>query len=142
MFCEKLARSGGTWPVHLSIGVLSGGGPAPDESIFDMKNFINAEIIRLEQNYRSTKNILSCASTLISKNDGRYGKELWSKNETGEKISVNVFWETKEESIHVSDNIEKLIKNNIPMSQISILFRVSAHTRPFEERFINLGIPN
>ncbi len=105
------------------------------------KNFNNSEIIRLEQNYRSTKNILKCASSLISKNKGRYGKELWSENETGEKINVNGFWETKEEAIHVSDNIEKLIKNRIPLSQISILFRVAAHTRSFEERFINLGIP-
>ena len=104
-------------------------------------NFLNTKIIRLEQNYRSTKNILNCASSLISKNKGRYGKELWSKNENGEKITINGFWETKEESIYVSDQIENLIKNNIKLSEISILFRISAHTRSFEERFINLGLP-
>tara|TARA_B100000886_G_scaffold340089_1_gene307861 strand:+ start:4220 stop:6448 length:2229 start_codon:yes stop_codon:yes gene_type:complete len=105
------------------------------------KNFSATKIIRLEQNYRSTKNILSCASTLISKNKGRYGKELWSTNEKGEKITINGFWETKEEAIYVSDKIEGLIKNKNKLSEISILFRVAAHSRSFEERLINLGLP-
>ncbi len=104
-------------------------------------NFIKTKIIRLEQNYRSTKNILNCASTLISKNKGRYGKELWSKNESGEKISITGFWDTKEESIYVSDQIENLIKKKNKLSEISILFRIAAHTRTFEERLINLGLP-
>ena len=75
------------------------------------KNFENVTIVRLEQNYRSTRNILSCASTLIAKNKGRYGKELWSKNQIGEKITINGFWETKEESIFVTDKIENIIKD-------------------------------
>ena len=71
--------------------------------------FSNTQIIRLEQNYRSTKNILSCASTLIEKNKGRYGKKLWSNNEEGEKISINGFGKLKK-SQYVSDKIENLIK--------------------------------
>ena len=105
------------------------------------KNFSKPTIIRLEQNYRSTKNILECASTLIKKNNGRYGKNLWSENEEGEKINVTGFWQTKEESIFVSDEIEKLILQNISLKEIAILFRVAAHTRSFEDRFINLGLP-
>jgi len=105
------------------------------------KNFLKTNIIRLEQNYRSTQNILNCASALISKNKGRYGKKLWSTNDKGEKISINGFWETKEESIYVSDKIENLIKEKIKLSEISILFRIAAHTRSFEERLINLGLP-
>ncbi len=105
------------------------------------KNFSSTKIIRLEQNYRSTQNILNCASNLISKNKGRYGKELWSNNEKGEKIKISGFWDTKEESIFVSDEIEKLLKNKNKLSEISILFRVAAHTRSFEERLINLGLP-
>ena len=105
------------------------------------KNFNKPEIIRLEQNYRSTQNILECASSLISKNLGRYGKKLWSDNKKGEKIIVNGFWQTKEESIFVTDEIEKLIKSKVPLKEIAILFRVSAHTRSFEERFINIGLP-
>ena len=61
--------------------------------------------------------------------------------ELGEKISINGFWETKEESVFVSDKIENLIKNKIKLSEITILFRISAHTRSFEERLINLGLP-
>ena len=105
------------------------------------KNFENVQIIRLEQNYRSTKKILNCASKLISKNKGRYGKELWSDNDEGNKIRINGFWETKEESTFVSDKIENLISNKTKLSEISILFRIAAHTRSFEERFINLGLP-
>jgi DNA helicase-2/ATP-dependent DNA helicase PcrA len=105
------------------------------------KNFNKPEIIRLEQNYRSTQNILECASSLISKNLGRYGKKLWSDNQKGEKIIVHGFWQTKEESIFVTDEIEKLIKLKVPLREIAILFRVSAHTRSFEERFINIGLP-
>ena len=105
------------------------------------KNFSKPVIIRLEQNYRSTKNILECASTLIKKNDGRYGKNLWSDNEIGEKIYINGFWQTKDESIFVSDQIEKLVSQKVSLKEIAILFRVSAHTRSFEDRFINLGLP-
>ena len=105
------------------------------------KKFHNSHIIRLEQNYRSTKNILECASCLISNNKGRYGKKLWSENEKGEKIYVKGFWETKEEAIFVSDKIEKLILKKIPLSQIAILFRIAAHTRSFEDRLISIGLP-
>tara|TARA_B100000579_G_C22845756_1_gene864196 strand:+ start:2178 stop:4406 length:2229 start_codon:yes stop_codon:yes gene_type:complete len=105
------------------------------------KNFDDPFIVRLEQNYRSTKNILNCASSLISKNKGRYGKTLWSKNEDGEKILIKGFWETKEESSFVTDKIENLIKNNTSLSEIAILFRVAAHTRSFEDRLINIGLP-
>ena len=105
------------------------------------KNFSKPKILRLEQNYRSTQNILKCASSLIKKNKGRYGKELWSKNDLGDKTIINGFWETKEEAMFVSDEIEKLISNRIPLNEISILFRVAAHTRSFEDRFINLGLP-
>ena len=105
------------------------------------KNFLNSKIFRLEQNYRSTQNILESASSLINKNKGRYGKKLWSQNEKGEKISINGFWETKEESSFVTDKIEELIRNKTPLNEISILFRVSAHTRSFEERLITVGLP-
>ena len=66
---------------------------------------------------------------------------MWSNNGEGEKISISGFWETKEEAIYVADEIEKLLSNKIPHNEIAILFRVSAHTRSFEDRFINLGLP-
>lgn len=105
------------------------------------KNFNKPKIIRLEQNYRSTKNILECASILIDKNKNRYGKKLWSENETGDKIQINGFWETKEEAIYTSDQIEQLINSKVALSEIAILFRVAAHTRSFEDRLISIGLP-
>ena len=105
------------------------------------KNFQEPKIIRLEQNYRSTKNILECASTLIDKNKNRYGKKLWSENDVGEKITINGFWETKEEAIYTTDQIEKLVSKKTQLSEIAILFRVAAHTRSFEERLISIGLP-
>ena len=105
------------------------------------KNFNEPKIIRLEQNYRSTKNILECASILIDKNKNRYGKKLWSENEIGEKIIINGFWETKEEAIATTDQIERLIAKKVKLSEIAILFRVAAHTRSFEDRLISIGLP-
>ncbi len=105
------------------------------------KVFLNPKILRLEQNYRSTQNILKCASSLISNNEGRYGKKLWSNNNAGEKIHIRGFFETKEEAIYISDEIEKLANSKISLSEIAILFRVAAHTRSFEERFLNIGLP-
>ena len=105
------------------------------------KNFQTPKIIRLEQNYRSTQNILECASVLIDKNKNRYGKKLWSDNEIGEKITINGFWETKEEAIYTTDQIENLVQKKVDLSNIAILFRVSAHTRSFEERLIAIGLP-
>ena len=105
------------------------------------KNFTKPYIIRLEQNYRSTKNILKCASVLIEKNKGRYGKDLWSGNEEGENIYINGFWQTKDEAIFVTDEIEKLLLTKVPLKEIALLFRVAAHTRSFEDRLITLGLP-
>ena len=105
------------------------------------KNFNAPKLIRLEQNYRSTKNILECASILIDKNKNRYGKKLWSENEIGEKIIINGFWETKEEAIATTDQIERLIAKKVKLSEIAILFRVAAHTRSFEDRLISIGLP-
>ena len=72
---------------------------------------------------------------MIDKNKNRYGKKLWSENEVGEKIIINGFWETKEEAIYTTDQIEKLVSKKVQLSEIAILFRVAAHTRSFEERF-------
>ena len=105
------------------------------------KTFENPSIIRLEQNYRSTKRILNCASHLINNNKNRYGKNLWSDNNTGDKVEIRGFWETKEEAKNISDQIEDLIRKKVSLNEIAILMRVAAHTRSFEERFLNVGLP-
>ena len=123
-----------------------------DQSIYswrgaEIKNFLefdqiynNTKVIRLEQNYRSTQNILTVASNLISNNQNRVGKTLKSTQEDGELIQLNCFKNGKDEAIGVSDEIEKL-KKNILLNNISILVRAIYQTREFEERFLKIGLP-
>jgi len=123
-----------------------------DQSIYswrgaEIKNFLefdktysNTKIVRLERNYRSTQNILSVASKIISKNEARVGKNLYTEGENGDLVSLNSFRNGKDEAIGVSDEIEKL-KKNYSLNDISILVRAIFQTREFEERFLKIGIP-
>ena len=123
-----------------------------DQSIYswrgaEIKNFLefdqvyeDTKVIRLEQNYRSTQNILSVASNLISNNQNRVGKTLKSTMEEGDLISLNCFKNGKDEAIGVSDEIEK-IKNQYSLNNIAILVRAIFQTREFEERFLKVGMP-
>ena len=123
-----------------------------DQSIYswrgaEIKNFLefdkvykNTSIIRLEQNYRSTQNILSVASALISNNKKRVGKTLETTLEEGDLVKLNCFKNGKEEAIGISDEIEK-IKKKFSYNNIAILVRAIFQTREFEERFLKVGIP-
>ena len=123
-----------------------------DQSIYswrgaEIKNFLdfdkvykNTRIIRLEENYRSTQNILSIASNLISNNQNRVGKNLLTKMEDGDLIKLNCFKNGKDEAIGVSDEIEKL-KKKYSFNNIAILVRAIFQTREFEERFLKIGLP-
>ena len=123
-----------------------------DQSIYswrgaEIKNFLefdkiydNTKVIRLEQNYRSTQNILSTASDLISNNENRVGKTLETTMEDGDLVSLNCFKNGKDESIGISDEIEK-IKKKFSLNNIAILVRAIFQTREFEERFLKIGMP-
>ena len=123
-----------------------------DQSIYswrgaEIKNFLNfnkyyndAKEIKLEQNYRSTQNILSTASTLISKNQGRLGKNLWTDGEKGELVKLNCYKNGKDEAINISDIIEKKIKKKFSLNNVAILVRAIFQTREFEERFLKIGM--
>ncbi len=123
-----------------------------DQSIYswrgaEIKNFLtfdkiykNCKVFKLEQNYRSTKNILETASTLISNNSNRVGKKLWSSAEEGEKVKLNCYPSGKDEAIGISDIIEKKIKKKYSLNNVSILVRAIFQTREFEERFLKIGI--
>ncbi len=123
-----------------------------DQSIYswrgaEIKNFLefdkvyeNTEVIRLEENYRSTQNILSVASNLISKNQNRVGKTLKTSMEVGELVKLNCFKNVKDEATGISDEIEK-IKLDYKLNNISILVRAIFQTREFEERFLKVGLP-
>ena len=123
-----------------------------DQSIYswrgaEIKNFLefdqvyeNTKVIRLEENYRSTENILSVASNLISNNQNRVGKTLKTTMEEGELVKLNCFKNGKDEAIGISDEIEKL-KKKFTYNNITILVRAIFQTREFEERFLKIGLP-
>ncbi len=123
-----------------------------DQSIYswrgaEIKNFLefdqiyeNTKVIRLEQNYRSTQNILSVASQLISHNQNRVGKTLKATIEDGDLINLNCYKNGKDEAIGVSDEIEK-IKKKYLLNNVAILVRAIFQTREFEERFLKIGLP-
>jgi DNA helicase-2/ATP-dependent DNA helicase PcrA len=123
-----------------------------DQSIYswrgaEIKNFLefdqnynNTKIIRLEENYRSTQNILSVASKLIENNKNRVGKTLFTSGSEGEPVILNCYRNGKDEAIGISDQIEKL-KKKYNLNNISILVRAIFQTREFEERFLKIGLP-
>ena len=123
-----------------------------DQSIYswrgaEIKNFLefdqiydDTKVIRLEQNYRSTQNILNVASNLIANNQNRVGKTLTSTSNEGDLIKLNCYKNGKDEAIGVADEIEK-IKKQFSLNNIAILVRAIFQTREFEERFLKIGIP-
>ena len=124
-----------------------------DQSIYswrgaEIKNFLefdqvykNTKVIRLEQNYRSSQNILSVASSLIANNQNRVGKTLISNMEEGDLIKLNCFKNGKDEAVGISDEIEKNLKKKYSFNQMAILVRAIFQTREFEERFLKIGMP-
>lgn len=106
------------------------------------KDFEGANIVRLEQNYRSTQHILGASGGLISSNMDRLGKTLWTDKQGGEKVSVNPVWDGREEARNIGEMIEDRQRKLQPLSQIAILVRAGFQTREFEERFLTLDIPH
>ncbi|MCC6598849.1 MAG: UvrD-helicase domain-containing protein [Alphaproteobacteria bacterium] len=105
------------------------------------QDFPGAKIIRLEQNYRSTNNILKAAHAVISNNEGRLGKELWSDSGDGEKIFVRGLWDGEAEARWIGEEVETLQHKKWALNDMAILVRAGFQTREFEERFIKLGVP-
>tara|TARA_B100000427_G_scaffold106116_1_gene88084 strand:- start:22 stop:2235 length:2214 start_codon:yes stop_codon:yes gene_type:complete len=105
------------------------------------KDFKNTKTIRLEENYRSTGNILAAASGLIAKNQSRLGKTLWTKGEMGDKINIRTVFDGKQEAESISDEIESYQRNKNSLNNVAILVRAGFQTRTFEERFLKIGLP-
>ncbi|MDR7103488.1 DNA helicase-2/ATP-dependent DNA helicase PcrA [Croceicoccus sp. BE223] len=105
------------------------------------KDFPGAKVIRLEQNYRSTPEILAAASGLINANSERLGKTLWTEIPAGERIRVVGVWDGPEEARRIGDEAEKLTRRGIKLSHAAILVRAQFQTREFEDRFIQIGLP-
>ena len=124
-----------------------------DQSIYswrgaEIKNFLefdqvykDSKVIRLEENYRSSQNILSVASNLIANNQNRVGKTLKTTMEEGDLVKLNCFKNGKDEATGISDEIEKKLKKKYSLNNIAILVRAIFQTREFEERFLKIGLP-
>jgi DNA helicase II / ATP-dependent DNA helicase PcrA len=104
-------------------------------------DFPGALVVRLEENYRSTPEILSAAAGVIGHNRGRLGKTLWTRSEEGDKVAVRGLWDAEQEARWVGDEIEALQRKGHRLSEIAILVRAGFQTREFEERFIALALP-
>jgi len=104
------------------------------------KDFPGAKVVRLEQNYRSTPDILAAASGLINANSERLGKSLWTEANGGDKVRVIGVWDGPEEARRVGDEIERLEREGAALDRIAILVRAQFQTREFEDRFIAIGL--
>lgn len=100
----------------------------------------NARVIRLEQNYRSTSNILDAANAVIKNNRGRKGKTLWTDNGTGEKISVFTADDERGEARYIADRILENVKNGAKFSDHAVLYRMNAQSGSIESVFARSGI--
>jgi DNA helicase-2/ATP-dependent DNA helicase PcrA len=124
-----------------------------DQSIYafrgaNYKNILNFEadyknpsVIMLEENYRSTKNILNCANCIIKNNKERKDKNLWTSNEEGDKIKYHKANDEKDEASYVALEVLKLINQGVSRNDIAILYRTNAQSRNLEEAFLKNNIP-
>ncbi len=106
------------------------------------KDFKNAKIIRLEQNYRSTSEILKAADSIISNNSNRHGKTLWTEKKGGEKVRLFSLIDDRSEARFITSTIEKYLRDKKYQAQeMAILVRAGYQTRAFEDSLIKLSIP-
>ena len=110
------------------------------------QDFPGATVVKLEQNYRSTHHILGAASAVISANEGRLGKTLWTEKNEGDKVRLIGHWDGEEEARWIGDEAEAMqrgTRGEAPMSldHMAILVRASHQMRAFEDRFLTIGLP-
>ncbi|MCC8192703.1 MAG: UvrD-helicase domain-containing protein [Ruminococcus sp.] len=111
------------------------------ENILSFENtFANTAVIRLEQNYRSTQNILNCANTLIKNNRGRKGKTLFTSIGNGDKVTLYTANNEKSEAKFVADTVLEGIKNGKKQSDFAVLYRMNAQSNAIEQAFIQSGV--
>ncbi|GAG77423.1 unnamed protein product, partial [marine sediment metagenome] len=126
----------------------------PDQSIYswrfaDLRNILNfekdypeAKVVLLEQNYRSTKMILETASYVISANEQRKPKDLWTDNELGELTTVVETYTEQEEAQFVVSEVERLVgQDKLSLSDCAVMYRTNAQSRALEEVFVRYGMP-
>ena len=124
-----------------------------DQSIYkfrgaNIRNILNfeeeypdAKVVKLEQNYRSTKNILDVANSVIANNSGRKDKRLWTENEEGEKVHFTKYRDDRGEATGVCRTIFELRRKGYSLQDMAILYRTNAQSRVLEEQLIRENIP-
>ena len=105
------------------------------------KDYPDATVIKLEQNYRSTGNILNAANGVIVNNEQREDKALWTNSDAGEKIQLYCAGDEREEAAWVADRIRQLSRQNVPYGNIAIFYRTNAQSRVLEEMLMRSGVP-
>ncbi|MDA3130393.1 DNA helicase PcrA [Aliibacillus thermotolerans] len=106
------------------------------------EDYPDAKVILLEQNYRSTKNILAAANAVIQNNSGRKPKNLWTENEEGTPIYYYQAHDERDEAMYVAEKIkEKLKEPNVTYDDMAVLYRTNAQSRMMEETFLKANIP-
>lgn len=105
------------------------------------KDFADAKVILLEQNYRSTQNILKAANAVIKNNSDRRDKNLWTENDEGQKVVYREFRHSSEEERGVVNKIQQLNYKGYSFDDMAILYRMNAQSRGFEEQLVREGIP-
>lgn len=104
--------------------------------------FKNAKVIRLEQNYRSTKTILNAANKVIENNTARKGKTLWTENDKGEKIHVHTALSEREEASYIAQQVLDGVASGRKFSDYAVLYRMNAQSNAIENAFARSGIPH
>jgi len=125
----------------------------PDQSIYSWRNadirnilsfekdFPEARVVVLEQNYRSTQTILEVASNIIARNRERKPKDLWTENEAGLPVKFLEAASPEEEAQMVAAELERLTREGLPLKECAVMYRTNAQSRPLEEAFLRYGIP-
>ena len=104
--------------------------------------FPGTKTIRLEQNYRSTSNILNAANCVIQHNTERKGKTLWTRNDEGDKVQVYTAENEQDEAMHIADVIGEHLKEGGHLADHAVLYRMNAQSAPIESYFTRAGIPH
>lgn len=105
------------------------------------ENYKNAKTIRLEQNYRSTGNILNAANSVIKNNSARKGKDLWTANGDGELITLNTTEDETSEGMYVADTILSSVASGKKFSDHAVFYRMNAQSNSIERAFVRMGVP-
>ena len=99
--------------------------------------FPGAKVIKLEQNYRSTQNILDAANWVIQNNEGRKEKKLWTENEKGSLIRVSLYDTAYDEAEAIVADMKEAVNRGIPLKECAVLYRTNAQSRILEEKCVN-----